>query len=586
MKIWKKYNKKQMKVNMNKLDLERCKKDKEEYDKKVRSLDYKIVETSVSLYNSGWRNSQNNLEDEESSKVKELKLKIQQYEKEKEDLTKEFWEKLVVIKTNFSNLINKKIEKFPKKRAELLLASFAMNKITDVYFDANELVNLSYLFDDDKTSQNAKLEVKNNTVEEEKQPSVLIPVKEEKEIAIPFKPTVDIKQSTTGAEENLVEKQVETMATNTDQTLDVNKPKPETSKEEKKEAEITNVIKTEDKDEPKREPIYQEQNVPKPAAVTIERPFEVEEKFKPAQPVPQFNIEEQRIVDFENLLNHIYKISKDYRIDVERALSRFIINYKIVKNTQYLKNDFDNLTNNYLDMFKTTFLKFKKDESLDALQERIENQENATKDIEKKLLNNNIEIKEMLRQMKELSKVYFVGGYVRKVLNQVAKIQGEQEVEKTDKEEKTNNVFVPIKDSTTDNTNDVFQKIKKLAYDKRMSHIIEVSKWTKNVEEKLTMFQLEESDFQFVIYLIRQTENVCNSNFEQVANIIISLCDANQQLEVVEKNENEKNKELQEEINTTEILKSGIENIKKKYSKVPFIGRKVSSILSAKMLNE
>ena len=37
---------------MNKLNLEKCKKNKEEYDKKIKSLDYKIVETSVQMYNS------------------------------------------------------------------------------------------------------------------------------------------------------------------------------------------------------------------------------------------------------------------------------------------------------------------------------------------------------------------------------------------------------------------------------------------------------------------------------------------------------------------------------------------------------
>ena len=119
-----------------------------------------------------------------------------------------------------------------------------------------------------------------------------------------------------------------------------------------------------------------------------------------------------------------------------------------------------------------------------------------------------------------------------------------------------------------------------------MNHIIEISKWTKNIEEKLKFFHLEESDFQFVIYTIRQTESECNANFEQVANMIIRLCDANLQLEQIEENEKVKNKELQKEIDTTQILKDGIENIKKKYSKIPFIGRKVTSILSAKMLNE
>ena len=71
------------------------------------------------------------------------------------------------------------------------------------------------------------------------------------------------------------------------------------------------------------------------------------------------------------------------------------------------------------------------------------------------------------------------------------------------------------------------KKIKKLSYNKRMEHIIEVSKWTKNVEEEIKYSDFEESDFQFVIYLIRQTENVCNSNFEQIANLIINLCDSN-----------------------------------------------------------
>ena len=42
---------------MNKFDLERYKKEKEEYDKKIRSLDYKVVETSVEMYNAKSRKS-------------------------------------------------------------------------------------------------------------------------------------------------------------------------------------------------------------------------------------------------------------------------------------------------------------------------------------------------------------------------------------------------------------------------------------------------------------------------------------------------------------------------------------------------
>ena len=543
---------------MNRLDLERCIKDKDEYDKKIRSLDYKIVETSVQMYNSKSRNAQFEPEDGENSKVNQLKNKIQQYEAEKLNLTKELWEELVVIKTELNKVIDEKIKAQPEQKDELLITKFIVNKITDVYFETESLSQLSYL-----------LEI------------------EDKE---PVKPVNILENEKTAEQENKIEGEepVELMnilenekTAEQENKIEVKEPAEPINITEKEEtAEQTNKIEN--------KPLVSqvESNVPKPAAVTIEKPFEIEEVFKPVQPALQFNIEEQRIVDFENLLNHINKTSKDFRTDIEKALSRFIINYQIVKNTQYLQNDFDNIANNYLNLFKTIIQKFKKDESIDALQERIQNQENTTKNIEQQLLTNNIEIKEMQRQMQELSKVYFVGGYVRKIQEQIAKIQGEQETEKTEDKDSTNKIFVPRKDNMDNSENDVFEKIKKLTYDKRMDHIIEVSKWTKNVEEKLRVFHLEETDFQFVIYLIRQTENICNSNFEQVANIIINLCDINLQLELAEENGINKNKKLQEEATTAQILKDGIENIRKKYSKMPFIGRKVSSILNAKLLNE
>ena len=43
---------------MDKLNLEKFKEDKIEYDKKIRSLDYMIVETSVEMYNARSRNFQ------------------------------------------------------------------------------------------------------------------------------------------------------------------------------------------------------------------------------------------------------------------------------------------------------------------------------------------------------------------------------------------------------------------------------------------------------------------------------------------------------------------------------------------------
>lgn len=456
---------------MNKLNLEKCKKNKEEYDKKIKSLDYKIVETSVEMYNTKSKNIQPNQEEDENSKFNQLKYKIQQYELEKENLTKELWKSLAEIKNEFSKIIDKKMREDQNKKGSYITAMFIVNKIVDVYFNADELLRLSYLFEEEKTEELTHTEIV-------------------------------------------------------------------------------------------------EQNIIKP---------------EPQKQIVNFDIEEQRIIDFENLLNHIIKVSRNYRTDVEKALSRFIINYKIIKNAQYLQNDFDNITNNYLDIYKSVIKKFEKDESIEALQVRINNEEQNIKNIENKLLTNNIAINEMQRQMQELTKIYFVGGYVRKLLSQVDVLQEDSNVKNQNINE---NVSQLSKKVEKDNGQEVFKKIKKLAYDKRMNHIIEISKWTKNIEEKLRLFHLEESDFQFVIYMIRQTESECNANFEQVANMIIRLCDANLQLEQIEENEKVKNKELQKEIDTTQILKDGIENIKKKYSKIPFIGRKVTSILSAKMLNE
>ena len=87
---------------------------------------------------------------------------------------------------------------------------------------------------------------------------------------------------------------------------------------------------------------------------------------------------------------------------------------------------------------------------------------------------------------------------------------------------------------------------------------------------------MEETDFQFVLHLIRQTESICNGCYEQIANYIVNLCDSSIRLEELENiNKIEKSKmQLQE--SETEILKDGIESIKRKYLKIPFIRRKSS----------
>ena len=546
---------------MNKFDLEKYKKEKEEYDKNIRSFDYKVVETSVDMYNAKSHNSQF-VEDDENSIVTKLKNKIDYYELEKANLTKEIWNKVVSIKEKLREIINNKIIENPSEKNDYLIAIFKINKITDVYFNVDELLELAYLLED-TTNENITEPI-------EKKTEVKVLDTNLTEVTANIEKTSEIPEEKTINSENI-------------EVLE----KTPIEKELGEEKEQVFLIKNNNS----LLPINNEKKLVIISKPIIEKKKEIipeetlENKFEKVNTVQTFNIEEQRVIDFENLLNHIEKTSKDYRADIERALNRFVDNYKIVKNNQYLQNDFDNITNNYLEIFKETVSRFKKDESLEALEDRIKTQEGQIKELDKKILNNNIEMKEFQRQMQELAKVYFVKNYVKKVETQIAKAQGSQEIS----EKYTinvNNIFVPNKDIANNAENNVFLKIKKLSYNKRMNHIIEVSKWTKNIEEKIKCLKFEESDFQFVIYLIRQTENVCNSNFEKIANLIINFCDSNLQLEDVEKEEKSRNKRLQDETIVTQILKVGIENIKKRYSKIPFIGRKVSSILSVKMLNK
>ena len=576
---------------MNKFDLERYKKEKEEYDKKIRSLDYKVVETSVEMYNVKSRNSHFE-EDGENSKAVELKKQIDYYELEKANLTKEIWNKVVSIKEELREIINNKIIENLSEKNNYLIEIFKINKITDVYFNVDELLELAYLLED-TTNQiitqpiekktdakgldtnliglTANIKKTSETIEEKTINSEKIEVVEE----IPIEKEADEEKE----QVFLIKNNNSLLPINNEKNLAIiSKPiieeKKEITPEESLKEEL--LLKSNQKKEQDNQAEHSIKQV---------NEENLENKFEKVNTVQIFNIEEQRVIDFENLLNHIEKTSKDYRTDIERALNRFVTNYKIVKNNQYLQNDFDNITNNYLEIFKEVILKFKKDESLETLEDRIKTQEGQIKELDKKILNNNIEMKEFQRQMQELAKVYFVKNYVKKVQAQVAKAQGSQEVNEKDTIN-VSNIFVPQKDNINNVENNVFLKIKKLSYNKRMNHIIEVSKWTKNVEEEIKYSDFDESDFQFIIYLIRQTENVCNSNFEQISNLVINFSDSNLQLEDVEKEEKSRNKRLQDETITTQILKVGIENIKKRYSKIPFIGRKVSSILSVKMLDK
>ena len=463
---------------MKKIDIEEYRKKKEEYDKKILELDYKVVEKSVQLYNA---KSANNEELRDNRKVEDLSYEINKLEEEKKKQTETIWNNIKELKSETKNIIETKLKQGQNTDKEQLITSlFIINKITDVYFNIDELQNLLYLFDTDVNSE---------------------------------KPQYISSEKTN----QYINYQNVTIANN----LQPN--------------------------------IIHGNNIPSANYKT-----------------KVFDIKEERIIDFENLLNVINELSENYRRDVSNSLDRFINNYNLVNNSEYLKVDFDNITNNYNEIYKSNLAKFQKDENIENLKNRIKKSSENENDINKKIQDNNLQIQDKERKIQELQNVYFVSGYTKKILAQV--IEGEANIENTNlnKEEKPD---------------DTFNKIKDLAYNKRLKHIVNVSNWTKGLEEKLNNYKLKENDFQFVIYLIRQTQNICNANFEQVANLIIQLCDINIQLEAVETVEKSKNKKLQNYINTNNILSQGIDAIRKKYSKIPFIGRKVGEILNAKMLN-
>lgn len=280
--------------------------------------------------------------------------------------------------------------------------------------------------------------------------------------------------------------------------------------------------------------------------------------------VEKFDIPKQRIVDFENLLMYIYKMSVLHRTNIEKCISKFIINYNIIKNSDNISSEFNNLSNKYIYEANKILEKIERQENLEDINKKINEIQIENKELQNKTTLLKAESENMQKQVEELMNVHFVSSTASKILEELVR---------------ESNEFTNINVE-----NSVFIEIKEITKKERMNHIIKISKWTKNIEEKLKEYQLEETDFQFILYLIRQTENICNGCYEQIANYIVNLCDSSINLEELEHiNKLEKNKmKLQD--SESKILRDGIETIKRKYLKLPFIRRKVAYILNAKQL--
>lgn len=284
-----------------------------------------------------------------------------------------------------------------------------------------------------------------------------------------------------------------------------------------------------------------------------------------------FDIPKQRVIDFENLLKYMNKISKEYRMDVEKLISKYITDYNVLNDYNILQNDFQSIKGKYNAKFNKTIIKFKKDENIEEINNKIQNLIKNNEKIENEIKNYASETQVMKEKVEKLQDVYLVHNYAKKVLTKFLNMQAQE-----DNNEK-------IKQKNDDSA--IFKKIQKVTYDDRIKHIIEVSKWTKNIESKLKYQNIKEKDFQTILYLIRQTEDVCNINYENITNLILELCEGYIRLEEIELQNNINKELLKGNIEISNVLRDGINTIKKKYLKVPFIGRKVAYILDTKALN-
>lgn len=291
---------------------------------------------------------------------------------------------------------------------------------------------------------------------------------------------------------------------------------------------------------------------------------------KVADTKPVFDVKKQRVVDFENLLKHIYKLSKDYRKLVEEKISKYISNYSILNDFEPIQIEIDKNKEEYINKFNESINKFEKLEKIDELKKKIEDIKSNIKNIEIENTNMVEESTILKNKVQELQEIYLVSSSATKIMNKFSKIEADN------KNSAKNSINV---------SDDVFEEIRKLAHDERMKHIIDVSKWTKNIENKLKNCKIKEKDFQSILYLIRQTEDICNFNYEKVTNAVINLCDCYISLEQVEENNKTKKMILEENKTVAQTLREGINSIKRKYSKIPFIGRKVMGVLEAKALN-
>ena len=282
-----------------------------------------------------------------------------------------------------------------------------------------------------------------------------------------------------------------------------------------------------------------------------------------------FNIKTQRIIDFENFFKSINNISNKYIKEIEEIIDEDIKEKRYLEETDELEYKSEKIFNQFILNLNTQVEKFKKDENIVDVSFRVQEINKNNKDIELKIKKSEEEAKELKEKLDSLQDIYFVSVYAKKIIKTFLNMQLKKE----------------IKNNENKADDEIYSSIKKIAKKNRIANMIKIDKWSNELITKVNKSNIKESKYEVIISIIRKVENNCNIQLERILNSIILLCDKYINLENVEIENNARKKVLAQNMSVLMVLSKGIENIKKKYSKIPIIGRKISYILEPKLID-
>ena len=282
-----------------------------------------------------------------------------------------------------------------------------------------------------------------------------------------------------------------------------------------------------------------------------------------------FNIKTQRIIDFENFFKSINNISNKYIKEIEEIIYEDIKEKRYLEETDELEYKSEKIYNKFIVNLNTQVEKFKKDENIVDVSFRVQEINKNNKDIELKIKKSEEEAKELKEKLDSLQDIYFVSVYAKKIIKTFLNMQLKKE----------------IKNNENKADDEIYSSIKKIAKKNRIANMIKIDKWSNELITKVNKSNIKESKYEVIISIIRKVENNCNIQLERILNSIILLCDKYINLENVEIENNARKKVLAQNMSVLMVLSKGIENIKKKYSKIPIIGRKISYILEPKLID-